>query len=128
MKTTPTNDLPALRRFVRECLTDAGFSDHEANLFLAGATILGHLRQGGCAWWREHQVRLHLELLQPTDNTVEMAGMDTPPSRTGGRSYVIRSNPAIGQIRDHTTNTIAAPLQDAQSDCGTLDTPLPESP
>lgn len=72
--------LQECRDEIHQAMTDAGHDERNIEFFLAGATLLGHLRPGACAWWREHRIRQLFKHIHPTDMQIEEAGRKREPA------------------------------------------------
>ena len=66
------------RDIVASRLYAAGYSEREVTMFLAGASMLGHLQRGGSRWARAYLVRLHFTHLAIDDYSIERAGQHDP--------------------------------------------------
>lgn len=62
------------RDIVAARLYAAGYSERDVTMFLAGASMLGHLQKGGSRWARAYLVRLHFTHLAIDDYSIERAG------------------------------------------------------
>ena len=62
------------RDIVAARLYTAGYSEREVTMFLAGASMLGHLQKGGSRWARAYLVRQHFTHLAIDDYSIERAG------------------------------------------------------
>jgi hypothetical protein len=56
----------------------AGYNERDVTMFLAGATMLGHLQKGGSSWGRIFLTRKHFTHLAIDDTSVERAGHHDP--------------------------------------------------
>ena len=68
-------------------LYGAGYSKGEVTMFLAGATLLGHLQDGGSKWGRIYLIQQHLADIQPFDCKIETAGRHKPDTMTPQDPY-----------------------------------------
>lgn len=59
---------------VAEGMADAGYSEREIQMFLAGATMLGYLADDRASWAREHLVRKFFSHVDPWDTRIDAAG------------------------------------------------------
>lgn len=75
----PTKSLPELRVAIAIALENLGYGKAHTEGFLAGATIMGHLRPGGSLWYVEHAIRQHLDPAHPMDDLIEANGQASMP-------------------------------------------------
>ena len=75
----PTKSLPELRVAIAIALANLGYGKAHAEGFLAGATLLGHLRPGGSLWYVEHAIRQHLDHAHERDDLIERHGQPSMP-------------------------------------------------
>jgi hypothetical protein len=73
----PPKDLQTLeqcRQMIADRLYDNGFTSREVTMFLAGATMLGHLQKGGSHWGRIYLIQKHFSQVDPMSMTIESCG------------------------------------------------------
>lgn len=73
----PPKDLQTLqqcRQMIADRLYDNGFSSREVTMFLAGATMLGHLQKGGSHWGRIYLIQKHFSQVDPMSMAIESCG------------------------------------------------------
>ena len=75
----PTKSLPELRVAITIALANLGYGKAHTEGFLAGATLMGHLRPGGSLWYVEHAIRQHLDPAHPMDDLIEANGQASMP-------------------------------------------------
>lgn len=62
------------RDFIAERMYNAGYSQRDVRMFLAGATWIGFLQQGASKWARVFQIQKHFSHLDPMDKDLDAAG------------------------------------------------------
>ena len=75
----PAKSLPELRVAIAIALGNLGYGKAHTEGFLAGATLMGHLRPGGSLWYIEHAIRQHLDPAHPMDDLIEANGQASMP-------------------------------------------------
>lgn len=62
------------RQFIADRMYNAGYSQRDVRMFLAGATWCGFLAPGASAWARIFQIQKHFSHLDPMDADLDAAG------------------------------------------------------
>ena len=66
-----TNDC---RKMIAESMDQAGYSERDVRMFLAGATLVGYLADDRASWAREFLVRKFFTYVDPWDERIDAAG------------------------------------------------------
>lgn len=97
----PTKSLPELRVAITIALANLGYGKAHTEGFLAGATLMGHLRPGGSLWYVEHAIRQHLDPAHPMDDLIEANGQASMP---GPRPTPLTKRPNATNNRTNAPN------------------------